>query len=73
MKRGKYGSYWKNTSGNDLVKELVKKGGPEVKYSLERMLEGENVNWEVKFKRVDRERYLLSFLSVYLTYEEEYC
>ena len=36
--------YWKNTSGNDLVKELVKKGGPEVKYSLERMLEGENVN-----------------------------
>jgi len=38
LKRGKYGPYWKNTSGNDLIKELVKKGGPEVKYSLERML-----------------------------------
>ena len=44
LKRGKYGPYWKNTSGNDLIKELMKKGGPEVKYSLERMLEGENVN-----------------------------
>jgi len=38
LTRGKYGPYWKNTSGNDLIKELVKKGGPEVKYSLERML-----------------------------------
>ena len=48
LKRGKYGPYWKNTSGNDLIKELVKKGGPEVKYSLERMLGNQSV--EIKLE-----------------------
>ena len=75
LKRGKYGSYWKNTSGNDLVKELVKKGGPEVKYSFERMLEGESVNLEVEDNVNLRELqvgdiYSLLLQSGYLTYEE---
>ena len=76
MKRGKYGSYWKNTSGNDLVKELVKKGGPEVKYSFERMLEGESVNLKVEDNVNLRELevgdiYSLLLQSGYLTYEEK--
>ena len=76
MKRGKYGSYWKNTSGNDLVKELVKKGGPEMKYSFEKMLEGESVNLEVEDNVNLRELevgdiYSLLLQSGYLTYEEE--
>ena len=76
LKRGKYGSYWKNTSGNDLVKELVKKGGPEVKYSFERMLEGESVNLEVEDNVNLRELqvgdiYSLLLQSGYLTYEEK--
>ena len=69
-------SYWKNTSGNDLVKELVKKGGPEVKYSFERMLEGESVNLEVEDNVNLRELevgdiYSLLLQSGYLTYEEK--
>ena len=69
-------SYWKNTSGNDLVKELVKKGGPEVKYSFEKMLEGESVNLEVEDNVNLRELtegdiYSLLLQSGYLTYEEE--
>jgi len=76
LKRGKYGSYWKNTSGNDLVKELVKKGGPEMKYSFERMLEGESVNLEVEDNVNLRELtegdiYSLLLQSGYLTYEEK--
>ena len=76
LKRGKYGSYWKNTSGNDLVKELVKKGGPEVKYSFEKMLEGESVNLEVEDNVNLRELevgdiYSLLLQSGYLTYEEK--
>jgi len=76
LKRGRYGPYWKNTSGNDLIKELVKKGGPEVKYSLEIMLEGESVNLEVEDNVNLRELeagdiYSLLLQSGYLTYEEE--
>ena len=76
LKRGRYDSYWKNTSGNDLIKELVKKGGPEVKYSFERMLEGESVNLEVEDNVNLRELtegdiYSLLLQSGYLTYEEE--
>ena len=69
-------SYWKNTSGNDLVKELVVKGGPEVKYSFERMLEGESVNLEVEDnvnlrELTERDIYSLLLQSGYMTYEEE--
>mgnify|MGYP001245260221 CR=1 FL=1 len=76
LKRGKYGPYWKNTSGNDLIKELVKKGGPEVKYNFERMLERESVNLEVEDNVNLRELtegdiYSLLLQSGYLTYEEK--
>ena len=68
-------SYWKNTSGNDLVRELVRKGGPEIKYNLEKMLNGESLKLEleesINLRNLRaKDIYSLLLQSGYLTYEE---
>ena len=67
--------YWKNTSGNDLVRELIKKGGPELKQNFEKMLKGESVKLKlddnVNLRDLNIEDvYSLLLQTGYLTYEE---
>ncbi len=38
---GKAGAYWINTSSNSLVGKLVQEGSPELKMTMERLLQGE--------------------------------
>lgn len=38
--RGKYKAYWSNTSGNGLVNTLIQTGSPDVKQTMEELLEG---------------------------------
>jgi hypothetical protein len=40
---GRPGPYWANTSGNDLVKMLIKEGRVEVKKNISGLLEGEKI------------------------------
>ncbi len=67
--------FWRNTTCSTLIREIIKKGGPEVKYALERMLNGESVEIEleenVNLRELDeKDIYSLLFQSGYLTYEE---
>jgi hypothetical protein len=43
MARKKVKPYWANTSGNDLIKMLIKEGRPEVKKNISGLLEGEKI------------------------------
>ena len=68
--------YWKNTSGNELLKELIKRGGPEIKYSLEEMLLGNSIELEIEdnvnLRNLDIEDvYGILLQAGYLTYEDE--
>jgi hypothetical protein len=40
---GRPAPYWANTSGNDLVKILIREGRPEVKQNISGLLEGEKI------------------------------
>ena len=44
---GRYGAYWSNTSGNELVNVLVKKGSPIIKQTMEELLSGKSFNAEI--------------------------
>ena len=37
---GKFGSYWANTSSNDLAGELIRQGAPDIKIAVEDLLAG---------------------------------
>ena len=41
-KKGKYDTYWSNTSGNGLVNQLIQKGNPDIKQTMEDLLQGKS-------------------------------
>ena len=76
---GKPGAYWANTSGNELVKQLIKQGRPEVKNKISGLLEGEKIesriNENISFpdlKKGENKIYSLLLFSGYLKCEREW-
>ena len=51
-KKGKYDTYWSNTSGNGLVNQLIQKGNPEIKQTMEDLLQGKSFEAEIDEKIV---------------------
>ena len=43
LDKGKYATYWVNTSSNSLVGNLIRKGDREIKQSMEQLLKGEHL------------------------------
>ncbi len=41
-KKGKYDTYWSNTSGNGLVNQLIQKGNQDIKQTMEDLLQGKS-------------------------------
>ncbi len=46
-KRGKYNTYWSNTSGNGLINALIQKGNSEIKLAMEQLLKGGSFTAEI--------------------------
>ncbi len=44
---GKFEPYWANTSGNALVSKLIREAGPDVKTSMEGLLEGGSISCRI--------------------------
>ncbi|MCM1258878.1 MAG: ATP-binding protein [Roseburia sp.] len=40
---GRFETYWANTSSNELVNSLIQEGNPEVKQTMEELLQGKNI------------------------------
>ena len=51
-KNGKYDTYWSNTSGNALVNTLIQKGNPDIKQTMEDLLQGKSFEAEIDEKIV---------------------
>ncbi len=49
---GKYDTYWSNTSGNGLVNQLIQKGTPDIKQTMEDLLQGKSFAAEIDEKIV---------------------
>lgn len=49
---GKYDTYWSNTSGNGLVNQLIQKGTPSIKQTMEDLLQGKSFEAEIDEKIV---------------------
>ena len=50
--KGKYDTYWSNTSGNGLVNQLIQKGTPDIKQTMEDLLQGKSFEAEIDEKIV---------------------
>ena len=50
--RGKYDAYWSNTSGNGLVSQLIKKGAPDIKQTMEALLQDKSFEAKIDEKIV---------------------
>ena len=46
-KKGKYDTYWSNTSGNGLVNSLIQKGNSSIKQTMEELLKGKSFTAEI--------------------------
>lgn len=51
-KKGKYDTYWSNTSGNGLVNQLIQKGNSDIKQIMEDLLQGKSFEAEIDEKIV---------------------
>ncbi|MDE7268672.1 MAG: AAA family ATPase, partial [Lachnospiraceae bacterium] len=51
-KKGKYDTYWSNTSGNGLVSQLIQQGTPSVKKIMEDLLQGKSFEAKIDEKIV---------------------
>ena len=51
-KKGKYDTYWSNTSGNGLVNQLIQKGNAEIKQTMEDLLQDKSFEAEIDEKIV---------------------
>lgn len=51
-KNGRYDTYWSNTSGNSLVSLLIQKGNPNIKKTMEDLLQGKSFEAEIDEKIV---------------------
>lgn len=49
---GKYDTYWSNTSGKGLVNQLIQKGTPSIKQTMEDLLQGKSFEAEIDEKIV---------------------
>lgn len=47
LNKGKYGTYWANTSSNSLVGKLIQEGNRDIKETFERLLQGEHIFCEI--------------------------
>ncbi len=56
---GKVGTYWANSNSNSLVGKLIREGSPEIKMTMERLLQGEifhiTLDEQVMFSQLDTE------------------
>ena len=50
--KGKYDAYWSNTSGNGLVSQLIKKGAPDIKQTMEALLQDKSFEAKIDEKIV---------------------
>ncbi len=50
--KGKYDTYWSNTSGNGLVNQLIQEGTPYIKQIMEDLLQGKSFEAEIDEKIV---------------------
>jgi len=76
---GKVGTYWANTSGNELVKSLIMEGRPEVKKNISALLEGEKIKSHIienisfpDLKKGENKIYSLLLFSGYLKCEKQW-
>ena len=53
-RRRELNAYWVNTSGNELIKDLIRKSNDDIKVAIERLLQGE----EIEFIYDDKVTYL---------------
>jgi hypothetical protein len=77
--RKKVKPYWANTSGNDLVRMLIKEGRPEVKKNISGLLEGEKITSRIienisfpDLKKGEDKIYSLLLFSGYLKCERHW-
>ncbi len=47
LDKGKYGTYWANTSSNSLVSKLIREGNKEVKNTFESLLKGGTIHCQI--------------------------
>ena len=47
LDKGKYGTYWANTSSNNLVGKLIREGDKRIKTTFEALLRGETIRCEI--------------------------
>ena len=76
---GRPAPYWANTSGNDLVRMLIKEGRPEVKKNISGLLEGEKIRSRIienisfpDLKTGEDRIYSLLLFSGYLKCEKQW-
>jgi hypothetical protein len=76
---GRPAPYWANTSGNDLVRMLIKEGRPEVKRNISGLLEGEKITSRIienisfpDLKTGEDRIYSLLLFSGYLKCEKQW-
>ncbi len=57
LKTGSLGTYWANTSSNNLVGKLIREGGPDVKITMEDLLRGRTfcteIDEQIVFEQLD--------------------
>ncbi|BBE31143.1 hypothetical protein OSSY52_12840 [Tepiditoga spiralis] len=63
--KGKIGPYWMNTSGNYLIRKLIKEGTVNIKDSIEKLLNGENIESKINETMVYGDLYLNSNESIW--------
>ena len=58
LNKGKYATYWANTSSNSLVGKLIREGGGTIKQSMEQLLKGEHlicsIDEQIVYNQLDR-------------------
>ena len=58
LDKGKFGTYWANTSSNSLIGKLIREGSPEIKIIMEDLLKGKNfrtqIDEQIVFSQLDQ-------------------
>ena len=60
LEKRKFGTYWANTSANSLVSKLIREGNPDVKQTMEALLDGEElavkIDEQIVFNQLNKKR-----------------
>lgn len=58
LDKGKFGTYWANTSSNSLIGKLIREGSPEIKIIMEDLLKGKTfrtqIDEQIVFSQLDQ-------------------